>query len=208
MKRGRGPVVYLDRVQKAKMIEAVLQDFLKVPVSGFQILDYGAGNGDISEYLAGKNEQYAVDIKDQRKLKESKVQFIQIESEKLPFEDHTFDIIISHHVIEHVSDQDLYIEEMRRVVKEDGICYLGTPNRSSPFMEGHKGNRKVLKYREMDPFFKRHGFRPFEYSAKTMKEPSRFYCEVKIGRHIPTLILNILKPMFPSHCFILVPRNK
>ena len=201
--KGKGPVVHLDRLPKAKMIEAVLHDFLGKPVQGFRILDFGAGNGDISEYFAEKNEQYSVDVKDQRRRKDSKAEFTLIGSESLPFKDNFFDIILSHQVIEHVGNQDLYLEETRRVLKKEGICYLGTPNKSSLLMQGHIGNKKVLKYHMMEPLFRKHGFQAYGYTARLLKEPDKLHCEIRAARFIPKILLNRMKFIFPSHCFIL-----
>lgn len=204
MVKSRGCVFYLNRLQKAKMIEAFLQDFLNSPIKGYTILDIGCGNGDISDYFAEKNNQYAVDIEDARNKKDSNVRFRLIDSEQLPYNDNFFDIVLSHHVIEHVKNQDLHLKEIHRVLKRGGICYLGTPNKSSPLMEGHKGDEfTVLKYKMMKPFFHKHGFRTYEYSVKMMKDPSRFFCEIQYGRFIPTFLLNMLKFLFPSHSFIL-----
>lgn len=49
---------------------------------------------------------------------------------ELPFEDNSFDAIFYHHVIEHVDDPAGSIQELRRVLNDDGILFIGTPNRS------------------------------------------------------------------------------
>ncbi|MBT8228697.1 MAG: methyltransferase domain-containing protein, partial [Bacteroidia bacterium] len=47
----------------------------------------------------------------------------------LPFEEGTFDIVVSSEVIEHVPDPLKAITEMHRVLKPGGILVLTTPNR-------------------------------------------------------------------------------
>lgn len=47
----------------------------------------------------------------------------------LPFPDESFDIVFYHHVIEHVSDPALSLDELARVLVPGGIIYVGTPNR-------------------------------------------------------------------------------
>ncbi|MEO1084018.1 MAG: class I SAM-dependent methyltransferase, partial [Acidobacteriota bacterium] len=163
--RGRGPVVHLDRTQKAKMIDAFLRDYLGRPVEGFRMLDIGGGNGMISRFFADHNEVYAVDVRELRKELDPRVHFQLVDSETLPFDDDFFDLVLSHHVIEHVADQGRHLDEMRRVVKPDGTCYLGTPNKSSPVMEGHVGNDSVLRLHQMAPLFRNHGFIPHGYSV-------------------------------------------
>lgn len=49
----------------------------------------------------------------------------------LPFSDESFDVITSYHVIEHVSDTDLFVKEIHRVLKPGGYAVIGTPNLAS-----------------------------------------------------------------------------
>lgn len=45
----------------------------------------------------------------------------------LPFENETFDIVISSHSLEHVDNYDLAIQEMRRILKVDGYICIEVP---------------------------------------------------------------------------------
>ena len=47
---------------------------------------------------------------------------------KLKFEDNTFDVVVSFETIEHTTSFNEMIEEIKRVVKPNGIIYLSTPN--------------------------------------------------------------------------------
>lgn len=59
-------------------------------------------------------------------------------SEALPFSDHSFDVIFSHEVIEHVDDDLRYAREMVRVLARGGRIVLFCPNRLYPFeTHGH-----------------------------------------------------------------------
>jgi len=51
----------------------------------------------------------------------------------LPFEDAAFDAVFYHHVIEHVDDPPASLVELRRVIKDDGVLFIGTPNRNRIF---------------------------------------------------------------------------
>jgi ubiquinone/menaquinone biosynthesis C-methylase UbiE len=46
---------------------------------------------------------------------------------KLPFEDASFDVVLSNHVIEHVRDDAAHISEIRRVLRDGGVGYLAVP---------------------------------------------------------------------------------
>jgi SAM-dependent methyltransferase len=53
--------------------------------------------------------------------------------EKLPFPDLSFDLILSHEVLEHVQDDRLAVQEMVRILKPSGRIVLFVPNRGYPF---------------------------------------------------------------------------
>lgn len=58
---------------------------------------------------------------------------VQAAGEYLPFPDNTFDLILSHEVIEHVQDDAQTVREMVRVLKPGGRLVLFCPNRGYPF---------------------------------------------------------------------------
>ena len=197
------PVVNLHRGRKARMIDAFLRDALGKEVRGLRILDIGCGNGDISAYFARNNFVVGVDVVDQCREEHRGLARCTARSEKLPFMDDSFDVVISHHVIEHVDDHDQHLSEIRRVLNTEGGCYLGTPNLSSPFMRGHVGNPMVLRYSAMLPLFERNGFSIEEYYLRWLNEPEKYHCPVGVFRWVPKSMLFLLRRWFPSQCFIL-----
>jgi 2-polyprenyl-3-methyl-5-hydroxy-6-metoxy-1,4-benzoquinol methylase len=204
-KRPVVPVVYRDRQRKAKMIESILGNYLDRSIEGFRILDIGCGNGDISTYFASHNDQYGVDVKDQRRDENHGFQFSRVVSEQLPYEDDFFDIVISHHVIEHVEDQELHLSEIRRCLKKNGNAYLATPNKTSPLMRGHIGNEQVLHYRQIEPLLKGCGFNIADYSVRVVKQPDHYYCDMRSGRFVPAPLVKLMRPFIPSHIYMLRP---
>lgn len=54
-------------------------------------------------------------------------------SENLPYKNNSFDLILSHEVIEHVADDRKAVEQMVRVLKPEGRIALFCPNRGYPF---------------------------------------------------------------------------
>ena len=52
--------------------------------------------------------------------------FTRADGQALPFPDASFDMVLSHAVIEHVADAALYLRELARVLKPGGAMYLST----------------------------------------------------------------------------------
>jgi ubiquinone/menaquinone biosynthesis C-methylase UbiE len=50
----------------------------------------------------------------------------QSKAECLPFPDNTFDLVTSHHVVEHLETPSIFIREMRRVLKDSGSAFIVT----------------------------------------------------------------------------------
>ena len=58
--------------------------------------------------------------------------FFQVNDTELPFEDKSFDAVLSNYIMEHVGNRKAqlhHLRESRRVVKESGWGYLSVPNR-------------------------------------------------------------------------------
>lgn len=54
----------------------------------------------------------------------------------LPFEEGSFDLVACFEAIEHVVEQDAVLDELRRVLRQDGILLISSPNRET-FMPGN-----------------------------------------------------------------------
>lgn len=115
------------RSLKAKKIISVLKKFKDLKNS--TVLDIGVGFGVITSELAKYcKEVKGVDVIDARKCVKG-YQFKKVEDASLPFKNESFDIVVSNYVLEHVENQKKHINEVYRVLKKNGICYLSTPNK-------------------------------------------------------------------------------
>lgn len=49
----------------------------------------------------------------------------QCKAEDLPFKDDHFDVVVTRNTLDHVEDVNLCIQEIRRVLKKNGVAYIG-----------------------------------------------------------------------------------
>ncbi|MGQ0799359.1 MAG: class I SAM-dependent methyltransferase [Pseudomarimonas sp.] len=57
---------------------------------------------------------------------------------RLPFDDESFDVVLSFQVIEHVVDEGAYLREARRVLRRGGLILIITPDRQHRLLPGQK----------------------------------------------------------------------
>lgn len=132
----RGFAVNAGRRDKAMKMISILGEFGRGDGrERLSLLDIGTGNGEIARYLSEFYNVVSVDVVDQRIVQDG-FTFVQLDGEELPFPDKSFDVVISNHVIEHMANADIHLSEIGRVLKDDGIAYLATPNRLWPW-EAH-----------------------------------------------------------------------
>lgn len=99
-----------------------------------KILEIGCDSGLFSLILKNKFdiELKAVEAAEEKietaKQRGVDVEKTNIETEKLPFNDNSFDVIIFTEVIEHLSNPLFVLSEIKRVVKTNGSVIISTPN--------------------------------------------------------------------------------
>jgi len=101
-----------------------------------RILEDGCGVGMYVEHLAPFGSQVVgleYDLERAREAGHNSPRITNAASEFVPFSSGTFDLILSHEVIEHVQDDRAAICEMVRVLKPSGRAVLFCPNRGYPF---------------------------------------------------------------------------
>ena len=64
----------------------------------------------------------------------SKMNIEQGFGESLPYDNKKFDVIYSSHVLEHTNNEQKFLEEMKRVVKDDGTIIIGVPTATMAFI--------------------------------------------------------------------------
>lgn len=121
------------------------------------VLVDGCGVGMYLEHLGQLTETiYGLDIEFERleKAREFAPKVVNGAGESLPFPTNSFDLVLSHEVLEHVQDDQAAINEIIRTLKPGGRLVLFCPNRGYPFethgyyLRGnyHFGNIPLINY--------------------------------------------------------------
>ncbi|MAO72144.1 MAG: SAM-dependent methyltransferase [Flavobacteriales bacterium] len=178
------------------------------------VLEVGSGEGYGIVELADKAQKYiAIDKYDspiEKGLKEqNNIEFHKMNVPPLKFEDNSIDFVVTFQVIEHIKDDEKFVQEIHRVLKPGGKLILTTPNilmslSRNPWhireynptemkdvlktsfsnikMKGIYGNEKVMKYYEKN-----------KKSVENIRKWDIFNLEKKLPRlflQIPYDILN------------------
>jgi len=113
-------------------------DFCIPYIKDKRVLEVGFGEGYGVGRLSENCSSYdAVDVTDEwiesakRKYGRENVTFRLYDGKVLPYEDQSFDVVISMQVIEHIKDYKNYLLEIKRVLRPSGLAILGTPNKKA-----------------------------------------------------------------------------
>jgi ubiquinone/menaquinone biosynthesis C-methylase UbiE len=124
-----------------------------------------------------------------------KFKFQVADARKLPFEDASFDIVVSFHAIDHVpshEDRQAFLDEMARVVKPGGHTIVTTTNVKGLFLHEHN---KTLASGKTPPYGYAYFFSRKELEGmirKTGLEPVAFNSEIAVHYFYPRRIYRML----------------
>jgi len=223
-----------DRESKSKKIEAILCHHLDNEVSGFKLLDLGTGSGLIGDYFSADNDVYYADVEDLRENK-TRGKFIYIVDHEVDYPNESFDIIISNMVIEHTSNQPKHLENIYRLLKPGGICYLGAPNKYFP-IEPHYlfpfvhylptrtesalmrwiAKFVTLRYPVEDIYLPtktklvrmlRSYFTWHEYTPDILRQPEKFNLNFRMFRNWNRKLLVLLSAFSPTNIYVLSKKD-
>ena len=158
--------------ERLKERDQVLEDlteeiaFLKSLQPG-RILDIGCGPGFLLSGLDDAWERYGVEVS--RYAAEVAVEWGDIHVGELGdagYADEYFDVVVMHHVIEHLEDPVGGIIEVRRILRRGGVIILGTPDFDSGCARRFGKNYRLLgpshislfTNESMHRFLRDHGF--------------------------------------------------
>jgi len=103
-----------------------------------RVLDDGCGVGEyLTRLAAAARASHGVELEADRALQAARraprSAVLRAQGESLPYASASFDLILSHEVLEHVDDDRAATSEILRVLRPGGRLVLFVPNRGYPF---------------------------------------------------------------------------
>ena len=126
------------------MIKRTTKSFVNnlLKEKNFNVLDIGCG------YSANKYARVISDVQDLSDHYKDR-NFIKISGKELPFKDKEFDFVITSHVLEHVEDPKLFLDEIQRVAKS-GYIEVPTKLEDNLVFENKKAHLWHLEFDDLD----------------------------------------------------------
>ena len=104
---------------------------------GCRVLEVGCGTGDLWENYAELTDTFSelvltdiskgmIDIAKESYAGRKNIQIQAMDVLEMPFEDNSFDIIIANSMLYHVDDVDPALENIHRILRDEGVFYATT----------------------------------------------------------------------------------
>lgn len=222
------------RRSKARKLLSVIYHFLgRDDLRGLRVADVGCSAGFIADELAaagGITTGFDIDQPGLAKASArfgSRVLFTLADGGRLPLADGSVDVIVFNHIYEHVVNPEAVLDELYRVLSDDGVIYLGFGNRLG-IMEPHYrlpflsylppslADRYVRVAGRGDHYYERlrtrptlrrlvRGFTVWDYTFSVIRQPERFDSEDMVPgpfRKLPSAALRPLTPFLPTYIWV------
>ncbi len=149
----KGALIYGEHLTRYLCTEKIIKDKI--------VLDIASGSGYGSNIMAKHAKKvYGVDVaKDavtyaQKHYSGSNIEFRVGDGEKIPLEDNSVDVVVTFETIEHIKNYKKFLDEVKRVLKSDGIAIVSTPN-DLEFAEGNHFHLHEFQYQELHDMLKK-----------------------------------------------------
>lgn len=222
------------RRTKARKIISVLHHFLGRPsLEGLSALDIGCSAGFIADELARDGAKTAgvdIDVPGLCRAEErfgDRVQFICASGDQLPMPADSVDVVVFNHIYEHVVDPDAILTEIHRVLKPNGVAYLGLANKHQiiephyqlPFLSWlpqRVANSYVRRFSDSDEYYESfrtrkglkqmlRGFHVWDYTIPIILRPDLFGSGDQVTRamtRLPPLVVRMGMPIIPTFIWL------
>lgn len=138
-----------------------------------RIIELGSGDGRFTAFVGEFGNADAIELSKEAVLQANElyphVNYIHGNAIEYPLENATYDVVISQEVIEHIEEQDKYVEVCYKILKPGGYLILTTPNKKVfDHMKGGNWSRqpieKVLTPNELKTLVKKK-FKIIDYDS-------------------------------------------
>ncbi len=187
-------------------LDTILKDKAAFDPTGAKVLDIGCGGGFFAEKLVSldlavtgidPSEPSIEAAREHATETGLNITYEAAPGEKIPFADHSFDIVCCCDVLEHVNDLEQVVKESARVLKPGGIYFYDTINRTvlsqlmliqvaqelpvTRFMlPGAHDWHKFIKPRELKKMLESHGLEPHGVTGIFPKSnPIKMFFEIR-----------------------------
>lgn len=159
-----------------------------------KILDLGCGNNKLSyrnKFPSYDLEGEAIGL-DFKKTDQTDI-ICDLNKGKLPFKDNTFDIVYTHHVLEHLENVIPILLEVHRVLKKGGYFLICVPHISYIDSLGDLSHKRLFSYASLDfLIFGKHSQLEFNEKFKLIRR------RIVFGRLYRALGIEFLANKFSS----------
>lgn len=168
-------------------------EFSKQFVKGKIVLDIACGAGYGSALLAETAKKvYGVDICEdvityaRQEYKNRDIAFLKGDARNIPILSNSIDVAVSFETLEHITEQDIFLSEIKRVLKKKGILIISTPNKESYGKINNQFHKKELNKKEfsrlLNKYFKnsvtfnQNSVTAINFKAKSVILPKKEVC--------------------------------
>ena len=110
-----------------------------------KILDAGCGLGFLLSGISDKHEKYGLEVSEFAVKYAEKFAKIKVgKLEDSDYEKDSFDVVISHHVIEHTENPEKFLLKIKEILKPDGKLIIATPDFDCVCARLFKENYRML----------------------------------------------------------------
>lgn len=137
----------------------ILNLLKRYDLKGKKILEIGAGTLHLSECLASKGASVtALDMSEELKqshkelpvtLRDS-ITCIEADFLKHDFKNEKFDVIIAMEVLEHVEEEKLFLEKVKKLLKDKGVIMISVPAHMSMWSKHDEAVGHLRRYEKND----------------------------------------------------------
>jgi SAM-dependent methyltransferase len=136
LETGKGYYQEGDRLLLDRRLKEIL-NLAKTLKTRKKYLDIGCRDGFLTCLISketGKPSTFGIDLVDLGQAKKRGIETLKFDLEQkchIPFKDGSFDLITCNEVLEHIRDTDVLLEEIRRLLSNDGYLILTIPRLDS-----------------------------------------------------------------------------